>query len=272
VDAFWAFARERHGIYIKRLNGEPPPWTRDPLLASRQFTNVYRELDPGTVAFRDWRRKNSAASDTVEDVAFWSMAYRMTNHAEILDRRSLPERDAKAVSVWVRALEQDEKDGLRVQPATHNSRGLQQLRASLVSATFDLEIAGASSAEEAWSLVRSFFGLGDFYATQVMADVLYDPLSLWPEDSYIPTAVGSNRALYLISRGETTKGVVPKPVVMTDLDFLYRELHEDQQDIAGPPLTWVDIEHTLCEYGKYAYQDPLNPTGLRLFSTTKPNL
>jgi len=50
LDEFYSFMYERHMIwhrrFVKRL---PPPWTKDPLLRDYKFTNVYRELDYGTL-------------------------------------------------------------------------------------------------------------------------------------------------------------------------------------------------------------------------------
>jgi 5-hmdU DNA kinase-like protein len=40
-DAFWRFAAERQAVFHRRAAGEPPPWTSDPVLAARKFTNVY---------------------------------------------------------------------------------------------------------------------------------------------------------------------------------------------------------------------------------------
>lgn len=53
IDSFFAFARERHSIYLRRKAGQPPPWTEDPILQQYRFTNVYRELDATTVWFRE---------------------------------------------------------------------------------------------------------------------------------------------------------------------------------------------------------------------------
>jgi len=53
VEQFFAFARERHGIYLKRMAGVPAPWTQDPILQKYKFTNVFRELDATTVWFRE---------------------------------------------------------------------------------------------------------------------------------------------------------------------------------------------------------------------------
>lgn len=50
---FFAFARERHRIYLNRQQGLPRPWTTDQILARYRFTNVFRELDATTVWFRE---------------------------------------------------------------------------------------------------------------------------------------------------------------------------------------------------------------------------
>jgi len=49
---FFAFARERHKIYLARKAGKPAPWTADPILQKYRFTNVFRELDATTIWFR----------------------------------------------------------------------------------------------------------------------------------------------------------------------------------------------------------------------------
>lgn len=48
MDDFLAFVTERHRIWGQRQAGAPQPWTADPVLATRKFTNVFRVLDPGT--------------------------------------------------------------------------------------------------------------------------------------------------------------------------------------------------------------------------------
>ena len=48
MDDFLRFVVERHRIWEKRQAGEPAPWTDDPVLATKKFTNVFRVLDPGT--------------------------------------------------------------------------------------------------------------------------------------------------------------------------------------------------------------------------------
>ncbi len=52
VQDFWKFINDRHAIYLKRKAGEPKPWSDDPIFQEWKFTNVFRELDRGTIALR----------------------------------------------------------------------------------------------------------------------------------------------------------------------------------------------------------------------------
>ena len=44
-DLYWYFAFERQNIFLKKKNGEKPPWTDDPILQEYKFCNSYRVND-----------------------------------------------------------------------------------------------------------------------------------------------------------------------------------------------------------------------------------
>lgn len=78
VSLFWYWMNERHSIYLRRQRGEPKPWTEDPILRDYKFTNVFRELDRGTV----WLRENFLKPHRDDDLgllAFNICWYRMFN-------------------------------------------------------------------------------------------------------------------------------------------------------------------------------------------------
>jgi hypothetical protein len=54
ADKFFATARERYKIKLRRESGAPPPWTNDTHFQTWRFTNVHREDDRTTV----WLREN----------------------------------------------------------------------------------------------------------------------------------------------------------------------------------------------------------------------
>lgn len=44
-DTYWKFAVERQAIFFRRLEGNNPPWTNDPIFLKHKFTNAYRASD-----------------------------------------------------------------------------------------------------------------------------------------------------------------------------------------------------------------------------------
>jgi len=74
---FFGWIRARHSAWHNRyVEGDPPPWTDDEIVASYFFTNVYRELDPGTYYIRDELPNASG----LRQAMFWAMVYRLAFH------------------------------------------------------------------------------------------------------------------------------------------------------------------------------------------------
>ena len=73
---FFYWMHERHAIYLKRKAGLSWPWSDDPILQTFKFTNVFRELDAGTV----WCRENIRGPYTDHPELFFNIAvYRRHN-------------------------------------------------------------------------------------------------------------------------------------------------------------------------------------------------
>ncbi len=76
---FFAYARERHAIYLRRAAGQQKPWSEDKIFRQNKFTNVFRELDRVTV----WFRKN--VRDPLKnkpEVLLATVVFRMFNRIE----------------------------------------------------------------------------------------------------------------------------------------------------------------------------------------------
>jgi hypothetical protein len=56
TERFLYWIEERDGIRLRRLEGQPKPWTDDEILQKYFFTNPYRENDKTTIWFRDYAR------------------------------------------------------------------------------------------------------------------------------------------------------------------------------------------------------------------------
>lgn len=64
IAELFKFIKARHDIWVARDAGKPKPWTKDPILQSYRFCNVYRELDTVTKWIAaNWRDPNADQAD-----------------------------------------------------------------------------------------------------------------------------------------------------------------------------------------------------------------
>ena len=79
IKQFFAYARDRHTVYLKKQAGSGI-LTKDPILQKYRFTNVFRELDKTTV----WYRKNVRERyDGKPEVLLATVLFRMFNRIEV---------------------------------------------------------------------------------------------------------------------------------------------------------------------------------------------
>jgi hypothetical protein len=78
-DSYWRFAAERQRIFEKRLAGDLPPWTADPILNAHKFTNAFRACDRvSQYLIRDVIYEPSA-STLPEEVVFRILLFKLFN-------------------------------------------------------------------------------------------------------------------------------------------------------------------------------------------------
>jgi hypothetical protein len=75
---FWRFVYERQLIYAHKVQGDPRPWTYDPVLRERFFTNIFRDLDPGTKVAEEIMDRDRPAGERLWNL----MMYRRFNREE----------------------------------------------------------------------------------------------------------------------------------------------------------------------------------------------
>lgn len=83
VEQFFATARERQLIYMRREAGEQV-WTKDPVFLVNRFCNVFREQDRTTQWFKEHIRE--PLRDEPREVLLGTIAFRWFNRIETWDR------------------------------------------------------------------------------------------------------------------------------------------------------------------------------------------
>ena len=257
IDEFWRYVLERHSIYERRLQGYTRPWTDDPILHRFRFCNVYRRLDPTSTALIDVLKTKSSA----DEVAFASMAFRLvTNRFWVLETYGLPERSITAVSQWLETLKLDPRP---TRLSTHFNRSWKNVTLTLLNAC-DKPLSSSSPAATL-SLLKSVIGIGSFYGTQIIADLIMEGRLGWPADAHVNPGPGARGGLFYLQTGERLsvyghkmidgkRTSVPRARFVKyseDLKLLNQQLFDSQPALSNGQLSYVDIEQNLYEFLKY---------------------
>lgn len=249
------FVLERHRVWERRQAGEPGPWTRDPILASRKFTNVFRILDPGTQFVL-----TELAGPEPRDELFRLFLYRHTGRVEAwqylpIALGAYPGADdaAAIVAAW------DEYRGGGQRsvftgaylvfpqsqvPGTDKMRSIVDLadrvfaRSSPVTEAF----LRAGSPAERFRVLRANKGVGDFMSMQVLADWNYLH-ALGDENDFVIAGPGARKGTALVFPGEKPESAIARA----------RALWLDDPEcptLVGRPPSLMDVQNTMCEFSK----------------------
>lgn len=271
-DFFW-WMGERHRIYLKRKAGEPRPWTKDEVLHEFKFTNVFRELDRGTIALRrmeedavdqwDKSRRNKLKDWTTAGLIVWnSFWYRMFNldqHANTLDFCDDPER----LFAYIR---QRYKQNKQIYTGAHMTNGgdpwtpKHEAHIPIIKAVWDereeiaQRIYKTRSIQTAFYEMKAFRYCGPFIAYEMASDLRWN-LIFEPIDMFNWANVGPG-----CRRGMQRLGYEPSCATMQLLwakakSELPSHLKKHHPLVNGepewPPFELREIEHCLCEFDKY---------------------
>lgn len=278
LDLFFRFMYDRHLIWYKRfVLKEPPPWTNNKILRDNKFTNIYRELDRGTLwyishvypqAYECWKENLTEAE---KSLLYHTVVYRLVNRIETFEKAGFPIVDKKrtnGIQDWFKVLTQLMRQGVSIFTSAHRTcpthkpgeTRLDVLKESVEHTYKNLDsiwqqVKQAQNLETVFNIFCEIPNVGPFISYEICCDLMLVKLipAEW-EDSWVNPGPGCKAGLRLIF--PDLKGTRPyqeKIFWLRDrqryifkslkLDFPY--FHKDRD------LTLRSIEHSLCEFQKY---------------------
>lgn len=266
---FWYFVDERHAIYERRQAGMSFPWTDDEILRTYKFTNIFRELDTGTI----WLRKNIREPYAKHRELFFNIAmYRLYNYVgtaqDILDNVGFITNYAIQFQEVKRVVRRREREGKQIFTGAHMITGT--LGGDKVYQVFDkclnalwenreeLQPYPGYTLEEAFNMLNSHTpGYGPFISYEVVTDLrhtryLEDASDIMTWANPGPGAVrGIYRLLGLkVGKGISKKGYPNRDECINIMRQLLK-ISEYSRPDDFPQMEMRDIEHSLCEWDKY---------------------
>lgn len=254
------FVEERHRVWQRRQAGWKPPWTKDPILASSKFTNVYRVLDHGSQYLL---RNLLLTAETPADALLRSFLYRFTNRAEPWDyfedlmgrypvRADLP---SVLPEVWRTAKDRGVPlfgVAYRVFPDRHYEGSqldwLLQLALERLDPILD-EITGSNTMAYKLDWLQTISRCGPFMAMQIVTDYGYSPWGRGDENEGVVPGIGCIAGAKVIAPEVEARKVIEHFWDHFQISTRVRlELPDGR--LRAPSL--MDVQNTLCEYSKYA--------------------
>jgi hypothetical protein len=248
-DAFFAFARHRHQIYLNRRDGKPLPWTLDPILQRYRFTNVFRELDATTIWFaKNLRNPLRNSIDVLPATVVFRWFNRVTTGEVIKkDKNYLsPARLRKAIA----KLPPPYVTGAFMVYTTSLGAPTKQegvLRAIEIwyDKHKDWRKFKFDTLQEAHAWMKSEC-LGDFMAYEVVTDLRHTKLLSHATDimTWANFGPGASKGIERLAGKDAPQLAIAKVLLRLSRNKKYWPQE-------WPEWEMREVEHTLCEWEKY---------------------
>lgn len=253
------FVENRHKVWEQRQAGMPGPWTEDPILASRKFTNVFRVLDPGSQYVFRLRSANPATT------LMRLFLYRHTGRVEAWEWLTeqgdgyLPDiEDLDTVLEYWQAYKAAGNPiftGAYLVYPQSSSPGSDKLE-SIIRLTQRLfgperlaeEFLQARSQAERFAALRRHKGVADFMSMQILTDWGY----LYPQDEneFIVPGPGARKGVQAITKtpGQAAFLWFAREELLAGDECPTLNL-DDKGTLRYPSI--MDVQNTMCEFSKY---------------------
>jgi hypothetical protein len=277
LERFWRFICERQWIWVRRVQRQqPPPWTDDAVMQAERFTNIYRELDPGTqYVINAILERDAPAADKI----FNTMVYRLIGRAEthqaigFLSVADFAPDEMRAALRHIRDDEGKPPFTAAYMVSGYISMGTRDKIDNIVRlftllqmdfAAFYARLQSATSSEQIYDILRTAHGFGNFLAYQVTVDLLYPleryggkPLLPFTHDDWASAGPGAQRGIKMLLAPEVAADTLAvmrwlrtnqqAEFARLGLDFPYRHDHDGN----SVPISLANIQNCLCEFHKY---------------------
>lgn len=265
-DTYWRFAQARQEVFFRRVNGEPPPWTNDSVLAGHRFTNTYRASD--RVSQFLIHEVIYSGDQSPDEVFFRTLFFKIFNRIETWShvRRvvgNVSWREFK-YETYARALDSLFEKGSGVYSNAYimpspnlgeerKHRNHLRLLEKMMKGGLPDRIASAATLQKVFEALLKYPSIGRFLAFQFAIDLNYGPLCNHSEMDFVVAGPGASdgvRKCFSDSAGLSDEDII-RVVTERAVDN-FESLGISFRDLWGRPLQLIDCQNLFCEVGKYA--------------------
>lgn len=267
-DLYWYFAYERQNIFIKKLNNEPYPWTKDPILNKYKFCNSYRVND----RVSQYLLKNviyNGKTYTKEDMLFRIILFKIFNKEStwelLLDNFNDITLNNFNVEKYSKVLEDSISKGIKIYNDAYISCANKAFGKDrkhdnhllLLDKMFNIDkmqnkILKCKTMKEAFDILKSYPLIGNFMAYQLVTDINYSDVVNFKEDEFTMAGPGAIRGInkcFIDKENNSYEDIIKYMYKVQDKEF--KRLGLDFKKIGNRKLMLIDLQNIFCELDKY---------------------
>ena len=264
--SYWYLAAERQAIFLRRLQGQPAPWTVDPILGSYRFTNAYRASDRVSQSLlQDVIYSGSyECHDTVFRVLLFKIFNRTDTWLHLVDNVGQPTVGTFDPAAYTAALDRQFNSGSCLYSGAYimpvpqfgherkHANHLALLEKILTDGTIEA-ITRASSLRDLYKELLAIPSFGSFLAYQYAVDLNYSHHFEFDEMEFVVAGPGALRGIEKCFAD--IRGLDPADVIRAmanSAEVYLADSPVEFRDLWGRPLQLIDCQNLFCEVDKYA--------------------
>lgn len=265
-DTYWRFAAQRQSIYEARVAKLAPPWTFDPVLRAHRFTNCFRASD--RVSQHVIRDIAYAGDQHPAEIVLRTMLFKLFNKIDtwklLSDEFGIPCLASFDPQRYGEVLDDAFAGGRRLYSAAYvmpapalgevrKHRNHLRLLERMVSEGLSERLVNADTMREAFEILKSYPGIGDFLAFQFLIDINYSTALDFEEMEFVVAGPGARDGIRKCfgPRSAGHEREIIEYMAASQHDHFAR-LGLPFHGLFGRPLQLIDCQNLFCEVDKYA--------------------
>lgn len=269
-DSYWKFAVLRQQTFFNRIEGNSPPWTTDPIISKYKFTNTYRASDRVSQYLIKNVIYNDEFPSTSKEVLFRILLFKLFNKIETWEllnyKLGSPVYEYYNFELYNDILTKAHAEKKTIYSAAYimpsgksffgyirkHSNHLKLIEYMLENNTAE-KLMESSSMQQAFEIIRSFPGLGDFLAYQLLIDINYSNILNFSESEFVvpgPGAKGGISKCFQDTGGLSNVEIIKLMSDRQEKEF--ERLGLSFKTLWGRDLQLIDCQNIFCEVDKYS--------------------
>ena len=264
-ESYWRFASRRQNIFERRVRGDSPPWTTDPILARYKFTNAFRASDRTSqfLIRQVIYDRNRPARDTFFRILLFKLFNRIDTWQHL--ERCLGDINLRRFSwdhcdnLLTEALGRGNRiySGAYIMPSGRTGEKKHRFHLGLLRQVLrerlPERLLECRNMQETYAALLAYRSIGPFLAYQLATDLNYSPHLNFSEMEFVAAGPGARDGIKkcFASLGEFSETQIIHWMA-DNQDHWFERYDLAPCRLWGRPLQLIDCQNLFCETDKYA--------------------